>query len=61
MENIRLVETLCEKVAEANCRGKEYYKWLISFVMERPGHDRRYAINCDKIKNMLKWMWRCTF
>jgi dTDP-glucose 4,6-dehydratase len=31
------------------------YKDLITFVTDRPGHDRRYAINCDKIKNQLGW------
>jgi dTDP-glucose 4,6-dehydratase len=31
------------------------YKDLITFVGDRPGHDRRYAINCDKIKNELGW------
>jgi dTDP-glucose 4,6-dehydratase len=28
---------------------------LISFVRDRPGHDRRYAINCQKLKNELGW------
>ena len=28
---------------------------LITYVKDRPGHDRRYAINCDKIKNELNW------
>ena len=32
-----------------------YFKKLITFVKDRPGHDRRYAINCDKIKNELGW------
>jgi dTDP-glucose 4,6-dehydratase len=31
------------------------YKDLITFVTDRPGHDRRYAINCDKIKSELGW------
>ncbi len=31
------------------------YTDLITFVSDRPGHDRRYAINCDKIKNALGW------
>jgi len=31
------------------------YKDLIGFVPDRPGHDRRYAINCDKIKSELGW------
>jgi dTDP-glucose 4,6-dehydratase len=28
---------------------------LITYVKDRPGHDRRYAINCDKIKKELGW------
>ncbi len=36
-------------------RSKDYYKKLITFVKDRPGHDRRYAINCDKIKKRA-WM-----
>jgi len=30
-------------------------KDLITYVKDRPGHDQRYAINCDKIKNLLNW------
>ena len=31
------------------------YKQLITFVKDRPGHDRRYAIHCGKIKDELGW------
>ena len=54
-ENIKLVHVLCEKIAEFNGKEKDYYKKLITYVKDRPGHDRRYAINCDKIKNELGW------
>jgi dTDP-glucose 4,6-dehydratase len=37
------------------------YKDLITFVNDRPGHDRRYAINCDKIKSELGWQPSVTF
>jgi len=40
---------------------KDYFKRLITFVQDRPGHDRRYAINCDKIKNELSWRQSVTF
>lgn len=40
---------------------KDYYKRLITFVKDRPGHDRRYAINCDKIKRELGWRQSLTF
>jgi dTDP-glucose 4,6-dehydratase len=54
-ENIELVNCLCEKIAKIKGKDKDYYKKLITFVKDRPGHDRRYAINCDKIKKELGW------
>ena len=54
-ENIRLVHFLCEKIGQLRGKGKDYYKRLIIFVKDRPGHDRRYAINCNKIKQELVW------
>ena len=54
-ENIKLVNTLCEKMAIKNGKDLNYYKKLITFIHDRPGHDRRYAINCDKIKKVLGW------
>jgi dTDP-glucose 4,6-dehydratase len=42
-------------------KNKDYYKRLITFVKDRPGHDRRYAINCDKIKNKLGWRQKFGF
>lgn len=54
-ENIRLVRFLCGKIGQLNGKDKDYYKKLITFVKDRPGHDRRYAINCNKIKQELGW------
>ena len=34
---------------------------LITYVTDRPGHDRRYAINASKIKNELGWEPSVTF
>jgi dTDP-glucose 4,6-dehydratase len=34
---------------------------LIRFVTDRPGHDRRYALDCDKIQKALGWKPRKTF
>jgi dTDP-glucose 4,6-dehydratase len=34
---------------------------LIQFVLDRPGHDRRYAINCRKLKTKLGWQPRWDF
>jgi dTDP-glucose 4,6-dehydratase len=54
-ENIRLVETICDKISSIKNKDDGYYRKLITFVKDRPGHDRRYAINCDKIKKETGW------
>jgi len=54
-ENLRLVNVLCEKVATARGLAKDHYKKLISFVRDRPGHDRRYSIDCGRIRRELEW------
>ena len=53
--NIDLLDMLCEIVAKQTGVKSDNYKKLITFVKDRAGHDRRYAINCDKIKNELGW------
>jgi len=60
-QNIDLVNVLCEKMAIKLGKEKDYYKKLIKFVPDRSGHDRRYAINCDKIKKTLGWKQSVTF
>jgi dTDP-glucose 4,6-dehydratase len=60
-ENINLVNLLCEKIEQLLGKDKDYYKRLITFVKDRPGHDRRYAINCDKIKGELGWKKQYNF
>ena len=52
-ENIRLVNRLCEIVEEET--GASDLKGLIHYVQDRPGHDRRYAIDCSKLKTELGW------
>jgi len=54
-ENIKLVNVLCEKMEKIHGKEDSFYKELITYVNDRPGHDRRYAINCDKLKNELGW------
>jgi len=61
LENIRLVNILCEKMADATGNEKDYYNKLITFVKDRAGHDRRYSINSDKIKRELGWRPNFTF
>jgi dTDP-glucose 4,6-dehydratase len=71
-QNLEVVNTICEvlegltpfrdnpalRTLNSNPRT---YKDLITFVTDRPGHDRRYAINCDKIKKELGWRQRHDF
>ena len=59
--NIDLLNLLCEKVAFVKGKDKDYYKTLITYVKDRAGHDHRYAINCDKIKNELGWKQSVNF
>ncbi len=54
-KNIDLVHILCEKIAELRKKDKQSTYDLITFVKDRPGHDRRYAIDCNKIKQELRW------
>ncbi|MCX7820632.1 MAG: GDP-mannose 4,6-dehydratase, partial [Brevinematales bacterium] len=53
--NIEVVNIICEKMAEKLGKPKDYYKKLITFVKDRPGHDYRYAMCYDKIKRELGW------
>jgi dTDP-glucose 4,6-dehydratase len=58
MENIKVVEMICDylDVIEGKRSNREPRRSLISFVTDRPGHDRRYAIDSNKIINELGWM-----
>ena len=60
-ENIKLVNVLCEKIAKIKGKDKSYYKRLITYVKDRPGHDLRYAVDCDKIKGELGWRRKYRF
>ncbi|MBD2414569.1 dTDP-glucose 4,6-dehydratase [Nostoc calcicola FACHB-389] len=56
VENINLVELLCQMMDElAPDLPVRPAKQLITFVKDRLGHDRRYAINANKIKTELGW------
>ena len=59
MENIRLVEMICDEVDELRPPRKvKSRRELITYVKDRPGHDRRYAIDFAKIQMELGWMPR---
>jgi dTDP-glucose 4,6-dehydratase len=56
LENLRIVNRLCEIMdARFKLTGKQSSRRLIQFVKDRPGHDRRYAIDATKIKKELGW------
>ena len=59
MANLDLVRLLCSLIDKA-VPGKKTAD-LISFVKDRPGHDRRYAIDAGKIRQELGWQPRETF
>jgi dTDP-glucose 4,6-dehydratase len=60
-ENIRLVRELCRVVAQQTGNPATQYERLITFVKDRPGHDRRYAIDSSKIQRELGWRPSVTF
>jgi len=59
IENIELVRMLCRTLDEM--LGGKPREDLIEFVKDRPGHDRRYAIDPGYIKKKLGWVPRHTF
>ena len=61
MKNLDLVKTLCALLDEAKPRAGGSYASLIAFVKDRPGHDRRYAIDSGKIRRELGWQPRESF
>jgi dTDP-glucose 4,6-dehydratase len=62
-QNIEVVQTICDILDEQtdplSCG--EPRRNLITFVKDRPGHDRRYAIDAGKIKDELGWEPSVTF
>ena len=54
--NLAVVDTLCALLDELRPRADgQSYTTLKTFVKDRPGHDRRYAIDCAKIARELGW------
>lgn len=59
-KNIDVVKTLCAILDELQPEGAPHEK-LITYVKDRPGHDRRYAIDCRKLQGELGWRPRESF
>ena len=54
--NIRIVELICDLIDELAPQPGGNSRELITFVKDRPGHDRRYAIDASKIQRDLGWV-----
>ncbi|HEB0855333.1 TPA: dTDP-glucose 4,6-dehydratase [Citrobacter freundii] len=59
-KNIDVVHTICDLLDEIVPKAVSYRE-QITYVTDRPGHDRRYAIDADKISRELGWKPRETF
>ncbi|ATH06726.1 dTDP-glucose 4,6-dehydratase [Halobacteriovorax marinus] len=59
--NIQIVKEICKKLDSIKPRRTGKYSDLITFVKDRPGHDKRYAIDSSKIKKELKWKPETSF
>ena len=55
LTNLALVRMLCAGVETRQPRAEGSYEELITFVKDRPGHDRRYAIDSSKAQRELGW------
>ncbi len=62
MTNREVVEIICRELDQAQPRqDRNSYRKQMTFVADRPGHDRRYAIDCSKIERELGWKSEETF
>ncbi|MCB1147093.1 MAG: GDP-mannose 4,6-dehydratase, partial [Leptospiraceae bacterium] len=53
--NNQIVSVICEILDKKVPRDSGSYKQLITYVQDRPGHDKRYAIDATKIEKELGW------
>ncbi len=60
-QNIKLLHKLIELSAEKLGKPASEIEKTITYVKDRPGHDKRYAIDCTKIKTELGWQRKMTF
>jgi len=54
-QNIQIVELICAILDEVRPNAAGSHRRLITYVTDRPGHDRRYAIDARKIERELGW------
>jgi len=53
--NLHVVETICDLLDDLAPSAGGLHRRLITFVTDRPGHDRRYAIDASKLERELGW------
>ena len=53
--NLEVVQTICRLLDKLRPKTEGSYLDQITFVKDRPGHDMRYAIDADKLRNDLGW------
>lgn len=61
MTNLDVVHTLCDLLDDARPKAQGTYRDQITYVKDRPGHDRRYAIDARKLERELGWKPAETF
>ncbi|MEC9209409.1 MAG: dTDP-glucose 4,6-dehydratase [Bacteroidota bacterium] len=54
-KNIDLIKVLCKQMDIALGKEEGFSEALITYVKDRPGHDKRYAIDANKLRNELGW------
>jgi dTDP-glucose 4,6-dehydratase len=59
--NLHVVESICDLLDKFSPAASRSRRQLISFVTDRPGHDRRYAIDASKLERELGWRAQETF
>lgn len=64
IQNIEVVKTICsilDELVPSQLDGIQQYEQLITYVTDRTGHDKRYAIDATKINKELEWIPKETF
>ena len=61
LTNLEVVKLVCGILDRIHPRKKGQYADLVTFVADRPGHDKRYAIDPSRIRNELGWQPTVSF
>ena len=60
-QNIKLLNEVIDLTSKEIGKSAEDVRKTITYVKDRPGHDKRYAIDCTKAKTQLGWQRKMTF